>query len=161
MNVAGSRDAYASAVPAELEPGLVMLIASILGIAILKLFAWADRGHEIPKDAIDLLTLLRQYNEADNQGRVYEDALPALKAVGYDIELAGAWLLGRDALAISSSETRDQLNALFAEPYRVERLVTDMARAIRTREDAQDYSRTLLDQFLKGFSHYLLAPTKF
>jgi predicted nucleotidyltransferase len=152
MNVAGYRDAHASAVQVEVEPGIVILVASIPGIAILKFFAWVDRGRENPKDAIDLVALLRQYNEAGNQNRVYEDATAALEAVGYDIELAGAWLLGRDAFALSSRETRGQLAALFAESSLMERLEADMSRALRARDDGLDYSRVLLGQFIKGFS---------
>lgn len=152
MNVAGYRDAHASAVLVEVEPGLVIPIASLPGIAILKLFAWVDRGQEDPKDAIDLLTLLRQYNDAGNQDRIYQDAITALEAVGYDIELAGAWLLGLDALAVASPATRNKLHELFNEPSRMERLVTDMSRDIRARDDALDYSRALLEQFFKGFA---------
>lgn len=152
MNVAGYRDVHASAVQVEVEPGIVISIASIPGIAILKLFAWVDRGQENPKDAIDLVTLLRQYNEAGNQDRVYEDAITALEDVGYDIELAGAWLLGRDAFVMSSPETRGQLNTLFAEPSVKERLVSDMSRALQTRGAPLDYSRALLEQFIRGFS---------
>lgn len=152
MNVAGYRDAHASAVQVEIGPGIVISIASIPGIAILKLFAWVDRGRGNPKDAIDLVTLLRQYNEAGNQERVYEDAIAALEAVEYDVELAGAWLLGSDAFAMSSPETRGQLNTLLAEPAAMERLVTDMSRALQTRDSPLDYSRALLEQFTKGFS---------
>lgn len=152
MNVAGYRDVHASAVQVEVGPGIVISIASIPGLAILKLFAWVDRGRENPKDAIDLVTLLRQYNEAGNQDRVYEDAIAALEDVGYDIELAGAWLLGRDAFAMSSPETRGQLNAMFDEPSVMERLVTDMSRALQTQDAPLDYSRALLEQFIKGFS---------
>lgn len=153
MNVAGFRDAHASALPVEVEPGLVISVASLPGIAILKLFAWVDRGREEPKDAMDLVTLLRQYTDAGNQNRVYVEALTALEAVGYDIELAGAWLLGRDASALGMPETRDQLNQLIATPSLMERLVTDMSRALRARDDALDYSRALLAQFLKGFAY--------
>lgn len=152
MNVAGYRDAHAAALPVEVVPGLVIPIASLPGIAVLKLFAWADRGREDPKDATDLVTLLRQYHEAGNQDRVYEYALPALEAVGYDIELAGAWLLGRDASSMTSSETRRQLDAIFAQPALMARLVTDMTKSLRARNDAVDYSRTLLAQFLGGFT---------
>lgn len=152
MNVAGYRDAHAAAVPVEVEPGLIIPIASIPGIAVLKLFAWVDRGREDPKDALDLVTLLRQYHEAGNQDRVYEDALSALEAVGYDMELAGAWLLGRDAATMTSPETRRRLDAIFAQPALMDRLVMDMARAYRARDDAMDYSRALLEQFLRGFA---------
>lgn len=153
MNVAGYRDAHAAAVRVEVEPGLVISLASIPGIAVLKIFAWVDRGREDPKDAIDLTTLLRQYHEAGNQDRVYEDGVPALEEVGYDLELAGAWLLGRDASAMALPATRRQLERLFAAPERVEGLVTDMSRAIRARDDALEYSSMLLKQFLKGFLH--------
>lgn len=151
MNVAGYRDAHAAAVPVEAAPGLVISLASIPGIAILKLFAWVDRGREDPKDAIDLVTLLRQYHEAGNQDRVYADAVSALEEIGYDFERAGAWLLGRDASAMALPATRQRLEALFADPARVEGLVTDMSRAIRARDDAVAYSRALLEQFVKGF----------
>lgn len=153
MNVAGYSDAHASAIPVEVEPGLVISVASIPGIAVLKLFAWDDRGRGDPKDAIDLVTLLRQYSEAGNQERVYEDAIAALEAAEYDVELAGAWLLGHDAVALSSPATQSQLNSLLADSSLVERLVTDMSRALRARDDALDYSRALLGQFLKGFFH--------
>lgn len=152
MNVAGYRDAHAAAVPVEVEPGLAIYLASIPGIAVLKIFAWVNRGHEDPKDAIDLVTLLRQYHEAGNQDRVYVDAISALEEVGYDIELAGAWLLGSDAVAMALPTTRQQLEELFADPKRIEGLVTDMSRAIRARDDALEYSRALLAQFVRGFS---------
>jgi predicted nucleotidyltransferase len=152
MNVAGYRDAHAAAVPVELAPGLVIPLASISGSAVLKLFAWVDRGREDPKDAMDLVTLLRQYHEAGNQDRVYVAALPALEAAGYDIELAGAWLLGRDAATMTSAETRRQLDAIFSQPTLMGRLVTDMARALRARDDTLDHVRALLAQFLRGFA---------
>ena len=102
---------------------------------------------------MDLVTLLRQYTEAGNLDRVYAEAVTALEAVGYDIELAGAWLLGRDTAALTMADTRAQLNELFATASLMERLVTDMSRALRARDDALDYSATLLAQFLKGFTH--------
>ena len=94
MNVAGYSDALAAAVQVEIEAGIVMAIASLPGIAIMKFFAWADRRQETTKDANDLVLLLRSYHEAGNETRIYEDAtaVAALESVGYDIELAGAWL---------------------------------------------------------------------
>jgi predicted nucleotidyltransferase len=150
MNVTGFRDAHASAVSVEVEPGIVISNASIPGLVILKFFAWVDRGRKDSKDALDIVTLLRQYNEAGNQERVYEDA-SALETVEYDIELAGAWLLGRDASAMSSPETHGELAALLTEPSLIERLEDDMSRALLVREDSLDYSKRLLAQFIKGF----------
>lgn len=54
MNVAGFSDAFSAAVSVEVSPGNAIAVASLPGIAILKLFAWADRRHDNTKDAIDL-----------------------------------------------------------------------------------------------------------
>lgn len=153
MNVAGYSDALAAAVPVEVAPGLTIAVASLPGIAILKLFAWGDRGQENPKDAIDLVSLLRGYNEAGNESRIYEEEGPlaALEAVGYDVELAGAWLLGNDSAAMASAQTNAELRTLL-EGVKRRRLVEDMARAMPGRDDALEYSQFLLDQFNLGFT---------
>jgi predicted nucleotidyltransferase len=153
MNVAGFRDALAAAVTVEVSPGVNIAVASLPGIAILKLFAWADRRQENPKDAIDFVLLLRSYHEAGNENRIYEEAaaLAALEAAGYDIELGGAWLLGSDAAAIVSAQTNTELQALLSGARRG-RLIEDMARAVLGRENAMAYSRRLLEQFTNGFT---------
>jgi len=153
MNIAGYSDALAAAVTVEVSPGIDMAVASLPGIAVLKLFAWADRGRENPKDAIDLVLLLRSYHEAGNESRIYEEegALAALETAGYDIELAGAWLLGNDAAAMVSTQTNAGLQALL-NGIRRERLIADMARAMLGRDNALESSRRLLDQFTNGFA---------
>lgn len=153
MNVAGFADALAAAVSVEVSPGLEIAVASLPGIAILKLFAWADRGQENPKDAIDLVLLLRSYNEAGNASRIYEEAsaLAALEATGYDLELAGAWLLGNDAGVMVSAQTNTDLGTLLKGAKR-QRLIEGMARPMLGRHDALDYSRRLLEQFTIGFT---------
>ncbi|MCF8197203.1 MAG: nucleotidyl transferase AbiEii/AbiGii toxin family protein [Sulfuritalea sp.] len=153
MNVAGFGDALAAAVSVEVSPEMSIAVASLPGIAILKLFAWADRGQENPKDAFDLVSLLRSYSDAGNASRIYEEAsaLAALEAAGYDLELAGAWLLGKDAAVMVSAQTNADLGVLLPGAKR-QRLIEDMARAMLGRHDAMDYSRRLLEQFTKGFT---------
>lgn len=153
MNVAGFADALAAAVSVEVSYGTSIDVASLPGIAILKLFAWADRGQENPKDALDLVLLLRSYHEAGNASRIYEEAsaIAALEAAAYDLELAGAWLLGSDAAVTVSPQTNADLEALLHGSKR-EKLIEDMARAMLGRHDAMDYSRRLLEQFTKGFT---------
>ncbi|MBZ0095660.1 MAG: nucleotidyl transferase AbiEii/AbiGii toxin family protein [Sulfuricella sp.] len=152
MNVAGYSDALAAAVTVEVGPGINIAVASLPGIAILKLFAWADRGRENPKDAIDLVSLLRGYHEAGNESRIYEEegALAALETAGYDIELAGAWLLGNDAAAMVSAQTSRDLIELLTGTKR-SRLVEDTARAMLGKDNALEYSHRLLEQFTNGF----------
>lgn len=152
MNVAGFADALAAAVSVEVSLGTSIDVASLPGIAILKLFAWADRGQENPKDALDLVLLLRSYHEAGNASRIYEEAsaIAALEAAAYDLELAGAWLLGSDAAVTVSPQTNADFEALLHGSKR-EKLIEDMARAMLGRHDAMDYSRRLLERFTKGF----------
>lgn len=152
MNVAGYGEALAASVTVEVCPGIDIAVASLPGIAILKLFAWADRGQENPKDAIDLVSLLRCYHEAGNECRIYEekDALAALEIAGYDMELAGAWLLGKNAAAMVSSQTNSDLTMLLTGTKN-RRLIADMARAFRGKDDALHYSHRLLEQFTNGF----------
>ena len=153
MNVAGYSDALAAAITVEVSPGINIAVASLPGIAILKLFAWADRGRENSKDAIDLVWLLRSYHEAGNEGRIYEEegALAALETAGYDIEAAGAWLLGNDAAAMVSAQTNRDLRDLLTGTKR-RRLIEDMARAMVGRDEALEYSHRLLEHFTKGFT---------
>lgn len=154
LNVAGFGDAFAAAESVDVSPGLQILVASLPGITVLKLFAWSDRRHENSKDALDLLTLLRRYHEAGNENRIYEDssALAVLEAVGYDPELAGAWLLGNDVSTMVSASTLSDLEALLGIDTKRDQLITDMSRAMQGREDAIDYAHRLLEQFTKGFT---------
>lgn len=153
MNVAGFSDAFAGAVSMEVSPGIEASVASLPGLAILKLFAWADRRQENSKDAIDVVTLLRSYHQAGNDSRIYEDAsaLAALEAVGYDPELTGAWLLGNDVATMASESTVAALEALLTGAIK-DRLIEDMARAMKGRTDAMDYAARLLEQFTRGFT---------
>ena len=106
-----------------------------------------------PKDAIDLVLLLRSYNAAGNADRIYEEAnsLAALETVGYDPELAGAWLLGSDVAAMASAPTNTALKSLLNGPKR-QRLIEDMARAMLGRDGSLEYSDRLLEQFTIGIT---------
>lgn len=153
MNVAGFSDAFAATVRVEVSPGLEATVASLPGIATLKLFAWADRRQENTKDAIDVVTLLRSYHLAGNDHRIYEEVnvQAVLEAVDYDPELTGAWLLGHDVATMASKSTVTALEALLTGGTK-DRLIEDMSRTMRGRADAMDYASRLLEQFTQGFS---------
>jgi predicted nucleotidyltransferase len=152
MRVVGYGEALETAPLVQVAAGLMICIVSLPGLAMLKLFAWQDRGREDAKDAIDLVTLCRCYAEAGNLARLYEEGMPALQAVDFDIELAGAWLLGKDMAAMASPQTRAQLQALLTDAYASQHLVNDMAKAWRSREDAVTHVEQLLNQFTQGFA---------
>jgi predicted nucleotidyltransferase len=99
LNVAGFEEALQAALSIELEPGLVISVASLPGLAILKCLAWTDRHVENNKDAADLHTILSTFDCAGNQDRLFDQETQLLDAVSYDLTLAGAQLLGREMLA--------------------------------------------------------------
>ena len=86
----GEVEALQTALLVQVATGLIIRVASLAGLALLKLLAWRDRGLEDTRDATDLVTLCRHYAEAGNLDRIYAEALPALQAVDFDVELAGA-----------------------------------------------------------------------
>lgn len=151
LNVAGYGEALAAAIPVEVEPGFVVRVASLPGLAILKLIAWGDRGMEDPRDARDLATLLRQYGAAGNEDRLYGSEIGVLEVASYHLDLAGARLLGMDAARIVTPPTRGQILALFEDPARMSRLTLDVARGLRAVEDPVAAAEVLLAQFKSGF----------
>ncbi len=97
MGVPGFTEAMATAVTVRLLGGISVAVASLPALALLKVWAWQDRKYTTPgKDASDLWLLLRSYADAGNQDRLYGEEAEALTAFGFDLEKAGAWLLGRD-----------------------------------------------------------------
>jgi len=149
-NVAGYREALAAAVEVEVHPGLVVHVASLAGLAILKLFAWADRGAANPKDALDFAVLLSQYSAAGNEDRLFTEELGLLEDLAYNVDLAGPRLLGKDAARVATRETRNKLLALLDDAERLDRLVTDMARAFRGAEDPIAKAEASVAQFKAG-----------
>lgn len=150
MNVAGYAEVSKAALRVEIAPDVSAKVASLPGLAILKLFAWLDRGLADSKDARDLLLMLRRYHEAGNQDRLYEGRFAVLEAAGYDLERAGAWLLGEDAGRIAVEGTcQGLLEALENSSIR-ERLVTHMAAGLRGNDDALTYASVLLTDLIGG-----------
>jgi predicted nucleotidyltransferase len=98
MSVAGFAEALETAVAAALPGGVSIDVASVPALALLKIWAWKDRRYSAPgKDAPDLWMFLRHYSEAGNQDRLYGEESEALAAYAFDLDEAGAWLLGKDA----------------------------------------------------------------
>jgi predicted nucleotidyltransferase len=151
MHVTGYGEAFASAVLVEVEPGFVLRVASLAGLAILKLIAWSDRGTGDSRDAIDLATLLRHYGAAGNEDRLYGTDLEVLNAANYNFDLAGARLLGVDAGRIAWPSTHDVIAALFNDTERLDRLVLHVAQGVYATRDHLAEAVRLPAQFQAGF----------
>lgn len=158
MNVAGFADAAAHALRVELEDKLSIAVASLPGLAVLKLLAWADRRHQT-KDAIDLGILFRYYERAGNQNRLYDEHADLLGAYGYDPELAGAALLGQDARSICLEDTYRTVAGFLKE-----QTAGDQPQALALGlnigtgyQNPQERARHMLSSFAFGFLKRLKA----
>jgi len=148
MSVVGYAEVLASAEEVEFAPGLVGRVASLPGLAVLKLIAWSERGRNNPKDAHDLLQLMSNYGAAGNEARLYDSEYPLLEAADHDPELAGACLLGKDVARLVSAETHVVMIELIDGHQDL--LMRAMVGAVRHLEDAQAHVEARLRQFRIG-----------
>ena len=147
MNVAGYTEALEHALQVDVGGGLVVNVVSIPALAALKILAWNDRGLEDNKDAQDFLFLLRHYHEAGNIDRVYDDALSVMESCGYQIELAGAVLLGYDTGLILEQDASQAVLAVLESAVKRDRLVVHMGRAFNIDSSVP---AGFVDQFERG-----------
>jgi predicted nucleotidyltransferase len=150
MNVAGYQEVLRAAEQVEVAPGRIAKVASLAGLAILKLIAWSDRGSSNPKDAHDLYQIIATYADAGNFDRLYDSEFAILEEAEYDPEIAGACLLGKDTARLAGEATYQQLMAILERDY--ERLALEMMKSIRHAEDAQAKVGARLHRFKAGMS---------
>jgi predicted nucleotidyltransferase len=153
MNVAGYPEALQTAERVQIEPDLTIRVASLPGLAVLKLFAWLDRGAADNKDARDLLMLLRRYSDAGNQDRLYGEAIEVLAAADYDLQLAGARLLGVDVARFATKDLVARVLAVLDDSAVVDMLTLHMARGSSAADhliETQGSIEQLLIQFREG-----------
>lgn len=150
MSVSGYQEALESALLVALDTDLAIKVVSLAGLAILKIFAWSERGTVTEnKDALDLLTLLRTYHEAGNTDRIYEVPAPeVLEAMNYNPELMGAWLLGYDVAVIADQSTIETMAGLIES--KKENLIVQMAKSLLGNENALEATEAFLSSFTQG-----------
>jgi predicted nucleotidyltransferase len=147
MNVTGYAEALASALEVDVGHGLVVPVVSVPALAVLKLLAWNDRGLQDNKDAQDLFFLLQHYHEAGNHDRLYNDAYTLLENCEFDLEAAGAALLGHDAAMSLNEDSREYLLAVLTDTRKRDRLIVHMTRP--TGASAETVA-ALLSEFERG-----------
>lgn len=110
LNVMGFNDAYENTqvIRIRAKPVLDIKVATLSGLAVLKLISWEDRSHK-DKDAKDLDFIITNYLEAGNQDRLYNENEDILVEYDFNYELAGARLLGRDVSKVVNQNTKAAL----------------------------------------------------
>jgi len=152
MCTVGFMDVYNNSITFRLsnEPVLDIKLASIPGLAIMKLLSWNEAYPDRQKDAEDLLFFMRHYQDAGIETRLYEKETSLLQEEGFDNERAGIRLLGRDMAKISNSDTAKALMDILVSETREDisyKLVSQMA----SNSDRFDANMLLLEKLKQGF----------
>lgn len=134
MNTAGFAEVFHNSLEVRVrkDPDLVVKVASLPGLALLKLIAWHDAYPERARDAGDFYLIMNNYMEAENLDRVRSDAKDLVGDPPLPLHVLGARLLGRDMAAIANPTTA----AILARVLQVEtsadgpvRLLGDMRQS--------------------------------
>lgn len=98
MSIVGFRECYQHAVSVRMgsNPDLIVKVVSLAGLAIMKIVSWDEDHERRGKDAADLLTLMRNYIEAGNMERFFEEEGDILKEEASDYDRSSARFLGRE-----------------------------------------------------------------
>lgn len=150
MNVIAYEEVLANLAEVQIDQTLTVPVASLPGLALLKLFAWKDRNSQTTKDARDLGVLFRHYHAAGNQDRLFDDEIELFEAVDFNQELVSPRLLGKDVRQIASPATLRAAETLLNDGQMMDRLLTQMAPAFNTAEDNWAGAEAALQQFKAG-----------
>lgn len=152
MNVTGYAESLAGALSVELAPGTVVPVASLPALAMLKAFAWLDRGGRDRKDAQDLALLFRKYADTIDSSELHAADADILLDVDYDFERASPRLLGRHIRKLALPETVSNLLRNLGEDSIRRGMAIDMARDMTHLDDPVATADQQLRDFIAGLS---------
>jgi predicted nucleotidyltransferase len=149
MSVFGFREVATHTVEVRFPGNAVGRVVTLPALALLKINAWADRHLRVPKkDAHDLRLIIRNYANANNTDRLYDEN-PYVVGSPSDYEAAGAWLLGKDIAQVLDANGQERLARIIANETDKGgqlKLAGDMMR------DDTDRAHFLLAALEEGFS---------
>jgi predicted nucleotidyltransferase len=152
MNVGGFSEAFKSAISVKISEDLSIRVASLSGMAVLKLIAWRERGlANQGKDAMDFLLIARNHHSAGNENRIYTDE-SLLESTDFDPELAGIILLGRDVADICQDTTIQKIHFIFLKSKIKQSLIdqlTSNSQAIGDLDSVLKVEKQI-EHFIKG-----------
>jgi predicted nucleotidyltransferase len=159
MNILGFEEAYAHAWAVRLSTDLEIPFASPAGWALLKIIPWDDRDRSVSvKDAQDLALILRNYVQAGNADRLYDEEGTLFQEEAYEFEYAGARLLGRDLAKIAKPETVQAVMDILERETREQtkyRLVAEMSATRIAEAGRFDDHLKLLLKLSQGISEVI------
>jgi predicted nucleotidyltransferase len=110
MSVAGFAEAMRFARNTLITAGVEIKVITPEMLAVLKCFAFADRGNKTSRDLQDLLLLAEYYSQESVEGRLFEAPFDTLiQSDAFDYHFGGALLLGHDMAANCEKQALDKL----------------------------------------------------
>lgn len=148
MSILGFEDAFRHSQTVRLSsnPKLEIKIVTLAGLAAMKIISWKDRYPERDRDASDLALIIRNYTDAGNVERIFNEALDLVDSEDFDYISVGARLLGRDiAVVLSTDAIAVALEILNNETGKQDRyrLIEDMMKSDVLINDFEDVLRWL------------------
>ena len=152
MDVTGYGESLVAALRVEIALGTVVPVVSLPALAMLKVFAWLDRGHRDRKDAQDLTLLFRRYADTIDARELHATDADILLEVDYDFERASPRLLGRHIRKLATPETVSRLLRNLGEERLLHDIAIDMARDMNYLDDPVAFANQQLRDFVAGLS---------
>ncbi len=156
MGTHGYQEAYESSVTVRIseKPDITVKVASLPGLAVMKLISWDERYPERQRDAEDLLFIMEKYGDAGNETRLFTNEQLLMSEENFDILIAGARLLGRDMATMADQETIRVVQKILeqeTEKHSQNRLVVAMLRATRGIDGRFNQILFLVKKLKQGF----------
>jgi len=157
MNILGFEEAYEYSITLRLgsKPELDIKFPTLSGLAIMKIISWKEEYPERKTDAEDLLFIMKNYEVAGNEERLYGQALSLLEEEDFDNRLAGIRLLGRDIAKISNPQTLKTIKEILEDETGEQsryRLVEDMVSGTFMYSDQFDEILNYVEKLKEGIS---------
>lgn len=155
MSTVGFREAYDNSAEVRIADDLIVRVASLAGLALMKIIAWDDRRFE--RDAQDLGLIMRHYLAAGNESRIYSEKGDCVDLLDedFDYEKASARTLGRDVgglLNETSQSIVERVLSTEADQKHADALATVMIRNNANYYGDYDVTLAMLAELRTGIS---------
>ena len=155
MSTAGFAEAYDNSVEIRIADDLIVKVASLAGLALMKIVAWDERRFE--RDVEDLALVMRHYLDAGNQNRIYTEEGDCFDLLNeeFDYDKASARILGRDIGRLVTDISRSILERVLSQELdqgSLETLVTVMIRKSASYYGNYDMALSMLTELRTGMS---------
>ena len=155
MSTVGFREAYDNSIDVRIAVDLIVKVASLAGLALMKIVAWDERRFE--RDAEDLALIMRHYLDAGNQERIYSEQGDCVDLLDerFDYCKASARILGRDIGRLLTDISRPIVKQAFsdeANQHDIDALATLITRNKASYYGDYDVVLAMLGELRTGIS---------